>query len=140
MDKLHYFADSISLLSLPEKMCIRDRTACELIRNYSCDKPLFLKVSFARPHSPYDPPKRYLDMYRDADIPKPSLGDWCGKYAEHLDPEKAAPDAPFGNFGDEYAVKSRRHYYANIKMCIRDSRGKSGPKDKPNGDSDGRMV
>lgn len=53
-------------------------------------------------------------MYRDADIPKPSLGDWCGKYAEHLDPEKAAPDAPFGNFGDEYAVKSRRHYYANI--------------------------
>ena len=73
-----------------------------------------MKVSFARPHSPYDPPKRYLDMYKDADIPKPSVGDWCGKYAERLDPEKVAPDAPFGNFGDEYAVKSRRYYYANI--------------------------
>lgn len=90
------------------------QTACELIRNYNNDQPLFLKVSFARPHSPYDPPKRYLDMYKNADIPKPVIGDWCGKYAEHLDLEKAASDAPFGNFGDEYAVKSRRHYYANV--------------------------
>lgn len=90
------------------------RTACELIRNYTDDKPLFLKVSFARPHSPYDPPKRYLDMYADRDIPAPSVGDWCGKYAEPLDPTKAASDAPFGNFGDEYAIRSRRHYYANV--------------------------
>lgn len=90
------------------------QTACELIRNYKSDKPLFLKVSFARPHSPYDPPKRYLDMYKDVEIPKPAIGDWCGKYAERLDPEMAASDAPFGNFGDEYAINSRRHYYANI--------------------------
>lgn len=90
------------------------QTACELIRNYNNDKPLFMKVSFARPHSPYDPPKRYLDMYKDVEIPKPVIGDWCGRYVERLDPEKAASDAPFGNFGDDYAVKSRRHYYANI--------------------------
>ena len=43
-----------------------------------------------------------------------SVGDWCGQYAERLDPEKVAPDAPFGNFGDEYAVTSRRYYYATI--------------------------
>lgn len=90
------------------------QTACELIRNYDNDQPLFLKVSFARPHSPYDPPKRLLDMYRNVDVPRPAVGDWCGRYAERLDPQKAAPDAPFGNFGDEYAVRSRRHYYANI--------------------------
>lgn len=90
------------------------QTACELIHNYEADKPLFLKVSFARPHSPYDPPQRYLDMYKEAVIPKPSVGDWCDKYAERLDPEKVASDAPFGNFGDEYAIDSRRHYYANI--------------------------
>lgn len=90
------------------------QTACELIRNYDNDKPLFLKVSFARPHSPYDPPKRYLDMYKNTEIPKPFIGDWCGRYAERFDPEKVASDAPFGNFGDEYAVNSRRHYYANI--------------------------
>ncbi len=110
-------AHGAGIYKFPEKLhptAWTGQTACELIRNYNCDKPLFLKVSFARPHSPYDPPKRYLDMYKDADIPKPSVGDWCGKYAERLDPEKVAPDAPFGNFGDEYAVKSRRYYYANI--------------------------
>lgn len=90
------------------------QTACELIRNYNKEQPLFLKVSFARPHSPYDPPQRFLDMYRDREIPKPAIGGWCGKYAERLDPATADPDAPFGNFGEDYAVNSRRHYYANI--------------------------
>lgn len=90
------------------------QTACELIRNYNDEKPLFLKISFARPHSPYDPPQRYVDMYKDTDIPEPAVGDWCGQYAEEIDPAKAASDAPFGNFGKEYAIRSRRHYYANI--------------------------
>ena len=89
--------------------------ACQLIQNYdNNEKPLFLKVSFARPHSPYDPPQRYLDMYKDAQVPDPFIGDWCGKWAGQLDPEKAAKDAPYGNFGDEYARNSKRYYYANI--------------------------
>lgn len=90
------------------------QTAVELIRHYDDERPLFLKVSFARPHSPYDPPARYLDMYKNTTIPAPSVGDWCAKYAEPLDPAQAAPDAPFGNFGEAYAIRSRRHYYANI--------------------------
>ena len=90
------------------------QTACELIRNYDSDQPLFLKVSFARPHSPYDPPKRYLDMYEKVDIPVPFVGDWCGKYAERKDPERVSKDAAFANLGEEYAVNSRRHYYANV--------------------------
>lgn len=92
------------------------QTACELIRNYETEKPLFLKVSFARPHSPYDPPQRYLDMYKDTEIPQPFIGDWCGEFAERLDPSAVAPDAPFGNFGEAYAIRSRRHYYANISF------------------------
>lgn len=105
------------IYKLPEELhptAWTGQTACELIRNYDCEKPLFLKVSFARPHSPYDPPQRYLDLYEDVEIPEPFIGDWCGKYAARLDPEKAASDAPFGNFGKEYAIRSRRHYYANI--------------------------
>lgn len=90
------------------------QTASELIRNYDDEKPLFLKVSFARPHSPYDPPQRYLDLYKDKDMPEPAVGDWCNQYAERLDADKADPTAAFGNFGNEYAKSSRRHYYANI--------------------------
>lgn len=89
--------------------------ACNLIRNYdNGDKPLFLKVSFARPHSPYDPPQRYLNLYKDSDIPAPAVGDWCEKYSEEKDPSKVASDAPYGNFGKEYTNNSKRHYYANI--------------------------
>lgn len=89
--------------------------ACQLIQNYdNSEKPLFLKVSFARPHSPYDPPQRYIDMYKDAQVPDPFIGDWCGKWAKELAPEKAAKDVPYGNFGNEYARNSKRYYYANI--------------------------
>lgn len=85
-------------------------TAAEFIRNYACDRPLFLKVSFARPHSPYDPPQRYLDLYQEAEIPAPVVGDWAAGFASA--PEAA--DAAFGDYGVEHARDSRRHYYAAI--------------------------
>lgn len=89
--------------------------AKEFIEDYNTQgEPLFLKVSFARPHSPYDPPARFIEMYKDKTIPAPAVGDWCGKYATLLDPEKAPKDAAYGNFGAEYAEHSKRYYYANI--------------------------
>lgn len=90
------------------------KMACELIQNYNNESPLFLKVSFARPHSPYDPPQRLLDEYEEKEMPAPYIGDWCSKYATPLDPQKADKDAPFANFGAEYAKNSRKYYYANV--------------------------
>lgn len=86
------------------------KTAVELIENYKQQKPLFLKVSFARPHSPYDPPKRYLEMYKEVEIPEPVIGEW----ARPFESVRGGKDAAFGNFGEEHAIKSKRHYYANI--------------------------
>ncbi|MCU4157638.1 arylsulfatase [Carboxylicivirga sp. A043] len=86
------------------------QTAIDFVSDYDEDKPLFMKVSFARPHSPYDPPKRFLDMYDGADIPKPYMGDWAGGFANY--PEDK--DAAFGDYGVEHALNSRRHYYAAI--------------------------
>ncbi|MEN8228123.1 MAG: arylsulfatase [Bacteroidota bacterium] len=86
------------------------KKAIELIEKYDLNKPLFLKVSFARPHSPYDPPQRYLDMYEDVEIPQPFIGDWC----HHLDSIQGEHNAAFSNFGANHAEKSRKHYYANI--------------------------
>lgn len=66
--------------------------ACEMIRNYEGinNQPLFLKISFARPHSPYDPPQRLLDEYANRDIPAPWIGEWCKDkpYAKLKDPQK----------------------------------------------------
>lgn len=79
------------IYKLPEELhptAWTGKMACELIRNYDNEKPLFLKVSFARPHSPYDPPQRLLDEYSDKEIPAPYMGDWCDRYAALLDPAK----------------------------------------------------
>lgn len=92
------------------------REAREFIGNYELDKPLFLKISFARPHSPYDPPKRMLDLYKNINIPEPAIGDWCDAWAKKEDPSQVASDAPYGNFGSEYAKNTRKHYYASISF------------------------
>ena len=89
--------------------------AKEFIAHYDGkQQPMFLKISFARPHSPYDPPKRYVEMYAEKEMPNPAVGDWCGAHARPLDPATAKSDAAFGNFGADYAKNSLRYYYANI--------------------------
>lgn len=88
------------------------QTAVELIENYRLDKPLFLKVSFARPHSPYDPPQRFLDLYSQENMPAPFVGDWCGEFKDF----PMTPNAAFGDFGVEHAKKSRRAYYGSISF------------------------
>ena len=92
--------------------------AREIIRNHKNGngQPLFLKVSFARPHSPYDPPQRFIDLYKDKEMPAPSIGEWCldKKYANYQEVSQAPANAAFGNFGVAYAQNSRRHYYASV--------------------------
>ncbi len=87
--------------------------AVEIIESYSGDEPIFLKVSFARPHSPYDPPQRVLDMYEGRDIPAPAIGEWVPQaWREKTTDNSPGKTSPIGAFGDEYAMNSRRHYYA----------------------------
>lgn len=110
-----------AVYALPERLhptAWTGKEACEMIHNYKNGngQPLFLKVSFARPHSPYDPPKRLMDMYEGKDVSAPYIGEWCKDkdYALLQDVDTAAKDAAFGNFGEEYAKQSRRYYYANV--------------------------
>jgi len=84
--------------------------AKELIRNYDLEQPLFLKISFHRPHSPYDPPAKFLEIYKNAEIPEPVIGEWANEFAGMKE-----ITSPFvGNFGKGKAINARRHYYANI--------------------------
>jgi len=34
-------------------------------------KPLFLEIGFPGPHDPYDPPSRFLDLYKNIEMPDP---------------------------------------------------------------------
>lgn len=89
------------------------QVAVDYINQYNYDKPFFLKVSFARPHSPYDPPQRFWDAYSESDMPSRMLGDWCERYAP-ADPSNYT--AWHGDLGDTQARKSRRGYYGSISF------------------------
>jgi arylsulfatase A-like enzyme len=86
--------------------------AVDFIEKYNRPEPFLLKVSFARPHSPYDPPKRFMDMYNEDEMPNPYVGKWAARYAEHKDPPN--PSLWHGDLGVRQAKKSRRGYYASI--------------------------
>lgn len=101
--------------ALPERLHPTTWTgarAADFIDDYDRAEPFLLKVSFARPHSPYDPPQRFLDLYDADDMPAPVVGDWAGRYAPHDDPPK--PSLWHGHLGVRQAKESRRAYYASI--------------------------
>ncbi|MBP1963346.1 arylsulfatase [Paenibacillus aceris] len=77
-------------------------------------KPFFMKTSFARPHSPYDPPSYYFDMYMKKELPEPCVGDWA---AVHDVPEDAAaPHAWRGVRSREEIMRARAGYYGSINF------------------------
>ncbi len=43
-------------------------------------KPFFMWCSHLRPHSPYDPPRFFWDMYRRRELPPVPVGDWAAEY------------------------------------------------------------
>jgi arylsulfatase len=43
-------------------------------------KPMFMWCSHLRPHSPYDPPQSFWDMYIDREMPEIPQGDWCAHH------------------------------------------------------------
>ena len=45
------------------------RGATSFIESYNRTDPFFLKVSFHRPHSPYDPPERWMEKFNRDDMP-----------------------------------------------------------------------
>ena len=82
----------------------------------SASESLFLKVSFHRPHSPYDPPKRLHDKYK-ADLSKLPARHLAGTWdEENKNTTEMFDDAWFGNPGEAEARKSRAGYFASIEF------------------------
>ena len=53
--------------------------ALEFLEKRDPTVPYFLTVSFLAPHPPLTPPAFYYDRYRNMDLSKPAIGDWCAK-------------------------------------------------------------
>ncbi|MDZ4857768.1 MAG: arylsulfatase [Candidatus Hydrogenedentes bacterium] len=88
-------------------------TAVNFISTYQQPEPFFLKVSFARPHSPWDPPQRWWDRYAETDLPKARVGKWAEKYAQ---PGEDFPDYWHGDMGADTVRTARQGYYGSISF------------------------
>jgi len=91
--------------------------AINFLENYDGDNPWLLKVSFQRPHPPFDPPGRWLDYYENIEIPKPKVGNWAKeKYGDKKGKLEELKNPSSGNFSIEEIESSRRAYYAAISF------------------------
>ncbi len=86
-------------------------TAVRYLESYRDARPFYLKVSFIRPHSPYDPPQRIWDQYRDVAMPEAQIGAWASKFAA---PSSDRPDIWHGKLDAKTIANTRRGYYACI--------------------------
>jgi arylsulfatase A-like enzyme len=87
----------------------------DFLNGYRDDKPFFLKMSFHRPHSPYDPPEHWFDFYKDADLPKAVVGKWAdAKYGGFTNAEP--PELPRANIPPDLIHNSRQGYYGAVSF------------------------
>ncbi len=54
--------------------------AMDMIRRRDPTRPFFLWISHHAPHSPYDPPQAFWDMYADREQDPVPVGEWASKY------------------------------------------------------------
>lgn len=85
--------------------------ATNFLKTYKRPEPFYLKVSFARPHSPYDPPPRFHRMYEEAAIPKAAVGNWAERNRER---NNKSFEAWRGDLGEAQARGSRAGYYGAV--------------------------
>lgn len=87
--------------------------ATRFIDSYSAADPFFLKVSFARPHSPYDPPKRWWDFFSKRELPPPFVAPWASKYEPR---NSARDDIWHGRLTEADVRDARTGYYGAVSF------------------------
>lgn len=88
-------------------------TAVRFLQQYDRAEPFFMKVSFVRPHSPYDPPERWMAHYEDAAIPEAHVGAWAERYRPQSD---GWPNIWHGDMGAAQVRHSRQGYYGSVSF------------------------
>src|SRR5699024_6944162 len=101
--------------TVPEHLHPTNWTATEAIqavRTRDPSRPLFLTLSFARPHSPYDPPSYYFDLYDRQALPQAAVGDWAGR--NDVPQDAADVNAWRGKRSPAEVARARAGYFGSI--------------------------
>ena len=88
--------------------------ALEFLDDRDPTRPFFLNLSYVRPHTPFDPPQAYWDMYCDREIPGPYRGDWADEIYGDKIPEYPAIDAWVADLPPTIERRARIGYYGLI--------------------------
>lgn len=75
-------------------------------------RPFFLMASFVRPHSPFDAPAEYFEMYYGKELVEPALGDWVDRSLTESD--GMVIDSVHGRHDAELRHQAMAGYYACI--------------------------
>lgn len=91
---------------------LTDRTIEWLEAYDDTKKPFMVKVSYHRPHSPYDPPQRWQNFYANKEIALPQVGEWTK--ALSLQTHNGGANATSGKMPDADVKFTIRAYRALI--------------------------
>jgi choline-sulfatase len=89
------------------------QTAVNFLKGYERAEPFFLKVSFIRPHSPYDPPERCFNMYENSPLPEAHVADWAKIYEPRSGPDN---EIWHGKLSPAVIRHSRQGYYGSVSF------------------------
>jgi len=101
--------------TLPEHLHATNWTATaaiEALHDRDPSKPFFLNLSFARPHSPYDPPPYYFDRYHRTELPPAAIGDWAE--VNDVPAERHDPNAWRSRRSEAEIHRARAGYYGSV--------------------------
>ena len=84
----------------------------EQIKKRDPTRPVFVWCSHMRPHSPYDPPQFFWDMYIDRQLPEVPIGDWADRY--NVAQPGLSRNAWYGRLTDEQLQRMRAAYMGCI--------------------------
>jgi len=90
------------------------RRALEFLDERDETRPFFLNLSYVRPHTPFDPPQVYWDMYVDREIPDPYDSDWADDVYGDKIPEYPSTDAWVADLPETVVHRARAAYYGLV--------------------------
>ena len=89
------------------------QTAVNFLKGYERAEPFFLKVSFIRPHSPYDAPERCFRIYENSALPEAQVADWAKSYEPRSGP---GYEIWHGKLPPDQIRRSRQGYYGSVSF------------------------
>jgi iduronate 2-sulfatase len=136
----HASAPRCECYDVPDEAYFDGRVAAEAVRVLAevKDRPFFLAVGFWKPHSPFNAPKKYWDLYDRTKLPPfdPARPAGAPEIAFHDSRELRGPPPNQLDFTPEQAAEIRHGYFANVSYMdaqlgkVLDALDKSGQAER----------